>query len=97
MGLALVKTPALTAPSKIRDNGLISRWISRRIGVTGEKNVDTTVDAARLEARATKRKRAWAIGPCRSKSSRHERAAAAKIGGPTSKGHFHRSRSGRRR
>jgi hypothetical protein len=33
---------------------MISRW--RRIAVTSEKNVDTTVDAARLEARATKRK-----------------------------------------
>jgi hypothetical protein len=67
----LVKTVALTAPSKIGGNALISRWTSIRIGVTAEKNVDTTVDAARLEARATKRKvgtrifmaRAWAIGP----------------------------------
>jgi hypothetical protein len=29
----------------------------------------------------------------RSKSSRHERAAAAKIGGPTSGGHFHGPRA----
>jgi hypothetical protein len=50
-----MKTPALTAPSKIRDSALISRWTSRRIAVTSEKNVDTAVDAARLEARATKR------------------------------------------
>src|ERR1700733_15533195 len=65
------KAPALTAPSKIRGNALIPRWTSRQIAVTAEKNVDTTVDAARLEARATKRKvgtrifmaRAWAIGP----------------------------------
>jgi hypothetical protein len=50
-----VKTSALTAPSKIGGNALISRWTSRRIAVVAEKNVDTTVDAARLEARATKR------------------------------------------
>src|SRR6202034_4736422 len=60
------KKSASTAPSKIRANALISRWTSIRIGVTAEKNVDTTVDAARLEARATKRNfmaRAWAVGP----------------------------------
>src|SRR5580700_1228715 len=69
--VGVFKNPALTAPSKIGGNALISRWTSRRNAVTAERNVDTTVDAARLEARATKRTvgtrifmtRAWAIGP----------------------------------
>jgi hypothetical protein len=51
---SLCETSDLTAPSKIGGNALISRWTSIRIGLTAEKNVDTTVDAARLEARATK-------------------------------------------
>ena len=53
----------LTAPSKIWGNAIDF--------ALDLKNVDTTVDAARLEARATKRKvgtrifmaRAWVIGP----------------------------------
>src|SRR5580658_6623942 len=59
-----------TLPSKIGGNALISGWPSRRNAVTSEKNVDTTVEEARLEARATKRirtfmARVWAIGPWR--------------------------------
>jgi hypothetical protein len=74
---SLCEKSASTAPSKIGGNALISRWTSR-IPVQSEKNVDTTVDAARLEARATKREvgtrifmaPAWAIGPWNTPCSR---------------------------
>jgi hypothetical protein len=42
------------AENRFGESGLSTRP-SRRIAFTGEKDVDTTVDAAHLEARATRR------------------------------------------